>query len=306
MTRVLRYPFLSAVCCLSALACAVARDICVGEGLSGWARVLLVMTFVLLGLCFTLLSCRFFVDEGGVGVGFLLRVRRTSWDDLASMGVLSCNSRRTYLYGLYHDSPGFLEMLHRAPGCGRWGFVVPTSRKLVRAVVAFCPQEIDFTPAPKTHSVNPLRLLWHQAAVYLLMLIPGAALAFFTGTMMLFRASELPGALSVIGLTLAACAMFAAGLFLLNRAAVYVTACPCINEEGVRAGFGMYMSWEDVHFGYVHRRAQVSGMFLLSQPLETVGKRGQKPVYCLSLPDTSTLLLAYLTYCPYAEKGISI
>ena len=306
MTRVLRYPFLSAVCCLSALACAVARDICVGEGLSGWARVLLVMTFVLLGLCFTLLSCRFFVDEGGVGVGFLLRVRRTSWDDLASMGVLSCNSRRTYLYGLYHDSPGFLEMLHRAPGCGRWGFVVPTSRKLVRAVVAFCPQEIDFTPAPKTHSVNPLRPLWHQAAVYLLMLIPGAALAFFTGTMMLFRASELPGALSVIGLTLAACAMFAAGLFLLNRAAVYVTACPCINEEGVRAGFGMYMSWEDVHFGYVHRRAQVSGMFLLSQPLETVGKRGQKPVYCLSLPDTSTLLLAYLTYCPYAEKGISI
>lgn len=306
MTRVLRYPFLSAVCCLSALACAVARDICVGEGLSGWARVLLVMTFVLLGLCFTLLSCRFFVDEGGVGVGFLLRVRRTSWDDLASMGVLSCNSRRIYLYGLYHDSPGFLEMLHRAPGCGRWGFVVPTSRKLVRAVVAFCPQEIDFTPAPKTHSVNPLRPLWHQAAVYLLMLIPGAALAFFTGTMMLFRASELPGALSVVGLTLAACAMFAAGLFLLNRAAVYVTACPCINEEGVRAGFGMYMSWEDVHFGYVHRRAQVSGMFLLSQPLETVGKRGQKPVYCLSLPDTSTLLLAYLTYCPYAEKGISI
>ncbi len=306
MTRVLRYPFLSAVCCLSALACAVARDICVGEGLAGWARVLLVMTFVLLGLCFTLLSCRFFVDEGGVGVGFLLRVRRTSWDDLASMGVLSCNSRRTYLYGLYHDSPGFLEMLHRAPGCGRWGFVVPTSRKLVRAVVAFCPQEIDFTPAPKTHSVNPLRPLWHQAAVYLLMLIPGAALAFFTGTMMLFRASELPGALSVVGLTLAACAMFAAGLFLLNRAAVYVTACPCINEEGVRAGFGMYMSWEDVHFGYVHRRAQVSGMFLLSQPLETVGKRGQKPVYCLSLPDTSTLLLAYLTYCPYAEKGISI
>ena len=306
MTRVLRYPFLSAVCCLSALACAVARDICVGEGLAGWARVLLVMTFVLLGLCFTLLSCRFFVDEGGVGVGFLLRVRRTSWDDLASMGVLSCNSRRTYLYGLYHDSPGFLEMLHRAPGCGRWGFVVPTSRKLVRAVVAFCPQEIDFTPAPKTHSVNPLRPLWHQAAVYLLMLIPGAALAFFTGTMMLFRASELPGTLSVVGLTLAACAMFAAGLFLLNRAAVYVTACPCINEEGVRAGFGMYMSWEDVHFGYVHRRAQVSGMFLLSQPLETVGKRGQKPVYCLSLPDTSTLLLAYLTYCPYAEKGISI
>ena len=54
MTRVLRYPFLSAVSCLSALACAIARDICVGEGLAGWARVLLVMTFVLLVLCFML------------------------------------------------------------------------------------------------------------------------------------------------------------------------------------------------------------------------------------------------------------
>ena len=93
MTRVLRYPFLSAVSCLSALVCAIARDICVGEGLAGWARVLLVMTFVLLALCFMLLSCRFFVDESGVGVGFLLRIRRTPWDALASVGVLSCNSR---------------------------------------------------------------------------------------------------------------------------------------------------------------------------------------------------------------------
>ena len=25
---------------------------------------------------------------------------------------------------------------------------------------------------------------------------------------------------------------------------------------------------------------------------------------CLSLPDTSTLLLAYLTYCPYAKKHL--
>ena len=53
-------------------------------------------------------------------------------------------------------------------------------------------------------------------------------------------------------------------------------------------------------------RAQVSGMFLLSQPLETAGRHGEQAVYCLSLPDTSTLLLAYLTYCPYAEKGISV
>ena len=306
MTRVLRYPFLSAVGCLSALACAVMRDICVSEGLAGWSCVLLVMTLVLLALCAVLLSCRFFVDEGGVGVGFLLRVRRTSWNELVSVGVLSCNSRRTYLYGLYHDSPGFLELLHRAPACGRWGFLVPTSKKLVRAMAAYCPQEIDFAPAPKEHPVNPLRPLWHQAAVYLLMLIPGAALASFTGTMMLIQASRMIGTLRVVGLTLAACAMFAAGLFLLNRVAVYITTCPCINEEGVRAGFGVYIPWEAVRFGYVHRRAQVSGMFLLSQPLETVGKRGQKPVYCLSLPDTSTLLLAYLTYCPYAEKGISV
>ena len=276
------------------------------RSLLGWARVLLICTFVLLGLCFSLLSCRFFVDELGVGVGFLLRVRRTAWHELASVGVLSCNSRRTYLYGLYTYSTGFLELLHRAPGCGSWGFVVPTSRRLVSAVLDLCPEEINFTPAPRKHPVNPLRPLWHQAAMYMLLLIPGGALAFFTGAMMLVRASEMASALSVVGLTLAACGMFAAGLFLLYRALVAVTTCPWISEEGVRAGIGVYMPWEDVHFGYVHRRAQVSGMFLLSQPLEKAGKHGEQAVYCLSLPDTSTLLLAYLTYCPYAEKGISV
>ena len=101
MVRVLRYPYLTGLTCLCAVSCAVARDLCVGAGLLGWARVLLICTFVLLGLCFSLLSCRFFVDELGVGVGFLLRVRRTAWHELASVGVLSCNSRRTYLYGLY-------------------------------------------------------------------------------------------------------------------------------------------------------------------------------------------------------------
>lgn len=143
--------------------------------------MLLICTFVLLGLCFSLLSCRFFVDELGVGVGFLLRVRRTAWHELASVGVLSCNSRRTYLYGLYTHSTGFLELLHRAPGCGSWGFVVPTSRRLVSAVLDLCPEEINFTPAPRKHPVNPLRPLWHQAAMYMLLLIPGGALAFFTG-----------------------------------------------------------------------------------------------------------------------------
>ena len=96
------------------------------------------------------------------------------------------------------------------------------------------------------------------------------------------------------------------GAELISDGTVAVTTCPWINEEGVRAGVGVYMPWEDVHFGYVHRRAQVSGMFLLSQPLETAGRHGEQAVYCLSLPDTSTLLLAYLTYCPYAEKGISV
>ena len=239
-------------------------------------------------------------------MGFLLRVRRTPWQELASVGVLSCNSRRTYLYGLYQGSSGFLELLHRAPGCGNWGFVVPTSRRLISALLDLCPEEIDFAPAPRKRPVNPLRPLWHQAAMYTLLLIPGGALALFTGAMMLSRASEMTSAFSVVGLTLAACGMFAAGLFLLYRALVAVTTCPWISEEGVRAGVGVYMPWEDVRFGYVHRRAQVSGMFLLSEPLEKAGKRGETAVYCLSLPDTSTLLLAYLTYCPYAEKGISV
>ena len=155
MVRVLRYPYLTGAACLCAISCAVARDLCVGKGLLGWSRVLLVCTFVLLGLCFALLSCRFFADELGVGVGFLLRVRRTPWYELASVGVLSCNSRRTYLYGLYQGSNGFLELLHRAPGCGSWGFVVPTSRRLVSAVLDLCPETIDFAPAPRKHGGRP-------------------------------------------------------------------------------------------------------------------------------------------------------
>ena len=177
MVRVLRYPYLTGAACLCAISCAVARDLCVGKGLLGWSRVLLVCTFVLLGLCFALLSCRFFADELGVGVGFLLRVRRTAWHELASVGVLSCNSRRTYLYGLYQGSNGFLELLHRAPGCGSWGFVVPTSRRLISAVLDLCPETIDFAPAPRKHPVNPLRPLWRQAAMYMLLLIPGGSIS---------------------------------------------------------------------------------------------------------------------------------
>ncbi|MFR8178160.1 MAG: hypothetical protein ACLVB5_14265 [Christensenellales bacterium] len=55
MVRVLRYPYLTGAACLCAISCAVARDLCVGKGLLGWSRVLLICTFVLLGLM--LLRC---------------------------------------------------------------------------------------------------------------------------------------------------------------------------------------------------------------------------------------------------------
>lgn len=304
MVRVLRYPRLSAFAIGCVFVCAIARDVCVGQGLDGWARVLLVATFALLGLCGLLMSCRFFLDQKGVGVGFLLRVRRTPWHELASLGVLSCNSRRAYLYGLYRGSGDFLQMLHRAPQCGNWGFVVPTSRRLVSAIITLCPEEIDFSPEPVHRPALRLRPLWHQAALYLMMMIPASLLAFLTGGLMLVRASALSSPLTLTGLTLLAMALFAAGLILLYRAGVSVMTCPRINEEGVCAGAGTYMAWDDVRFGYVHRMAQVSGMFLLSQPLEEAGKRGAPPIRCLSMPDTSTLLLAYLTYCPHARKGM--
>ena len=96
MTRVLRYPRLSTAACVAVTACALGRDACISAGFSGWAHVLLIATLVLLALCVMLLSCRFFIDELGVGVGFLLRVRRTYWEDIASFGLLCCNSRRRY------------------------------------------------------------------------------------------------------------------------------------------------------------------------------------------------------------------
>lgn len=304
MTRVLRYPRLCVAACLGTVTCAFLRDYCVDRGMTGWSRVLLCATLMLLGLCFVLISCRFFVDEIGVGVGFLLRVRRTEWENLAAVGLMCCNSRRKYLYGLYRGSADFLHMLHRAPRCGPWGFVVPSGKKLTNALNTLCPYEIDFSPVPVPRRGGRMRMLWHQAALYALMLIPASAVAFLTGTLMLIRASGENGWLSVIGLTCAALCLFSAGLFLLYRALLTVFTCPGINETGVRAGYGLYLPWEDVRFGYVHRVGQVSGMFLLSEPLEAVTKRGSPPIRCLSMPDTSTLLLAYLTYCPHAPKGM--
>lgn len=304
MTRVLRYPRMSAAFCAGVLSCAVARDLCVSAGQDGWARVLLVVTLVLLAVSLTLLSCRFFVEDEGVGVGFLLRVRRTAWQDLCSLGVMCCNSRRMYLYGLYGPTD-FLQMLHRAPQCGKWGFVVPMSRRLISAILNRCPYEVDFSHIPRHKPHGRMRMLWHQAALYTVVMVPGAALAFVTGAAMLVRASRLEVFVSVLGLTLCACLLFAMGAFLLYRAALAVLLCPRIGEEGVRAGLGLYMPWPEIHFGYVHRMGQVSGMFLLSQRLEKTGKRDTPPMVCLSLPDTSTLLLFYLTYCPYAEKGMA-
>ncbi|MDO5298651.1 MAG: hypothetical protein Q4F18_04435 [Clostridia bacterium] len=302
MTRVLRFPRLSAAACLSAIVCALMRDMCVSRGIAGWAQVFLFATLALLGLCFALMSCRFFVDAQGVGVGFLLRVRRTDWDDLASLGVLCCNSRRVYLYGMYRGRADFLQLLHRAPRCGAWGFVVPGSRKLLRAIATLCPYEVDLSPVRPMKRQGRLRPLWHQTVLYTLLLVPVAALAFLTGGLMLIRASGLNAAAAMLGLTMGAMMLFAAGCLLLHRAQVTAMTCPGISDKGVCAGHGLYLPWEDVRFGYVHRIKHVSGMFLLSQTLEEAGRRGAPPILCLSMPDTSTLLLAYLTYCPHARK----
>lgn len=304
MTRVFRYPRLSALACLGAMLCALLRDFCVGASLHGWARVLLVATMALLALCVALMSCRLFADADGIGVGFLLRVRRTRWADVASLGLLYCNSRRRYLYGMYRGSTDFINLLHRAPQCGSWGFVAPANEKLLRAVLAHCPFDIDLSPMPEYARAKRLRVQWHQAAFYGAAMLPAAAVAFLTGALMLLRASETARLSGVAGLTLCAMALFFAGLMLLWRFVSTLLTCPAFNETGIRAGSGLYLPWREVRFGYVHRIAQMSGLFLLSQPLAAVQRRGAPPVLCLSMPDTRTLLLAYLMYCPQANRGM--
>ncbi len=304
MTRVLRYPRMSAWACLSVMLCALGRDICVGAGMDGWARVLLAATCALLALCVALLSCRFFVDELGVGVGFLLRVRRTPWEDIASFGLLCCNSRRHYFYGMYRGATDFINLLHRAPQCGAWGFVVPTSKKLIRAVSACCPFELDLSPVEKIKREGRLRTQWHQMLIHAAFMLPTSAVAFATGTLMLMQASRIEQMTRVTGLTLCAMALFAAALTLLYRLVSTISTRPRFNEQGVSAGRGLHLPWDRIRFGYVHRIAKMSGLFLLSQPLETVHRRGAPPMACLSMPDTTTMLLAYLTYCPHANKGM--
>ena len=300
MVRALRYPGLSAAACAAAVVCALGRDICVGAAMTGWANTLLIATVVLLVLCVVLLSCRFFVDEIGVGVGFLLRVRHTPWEDIASFGLLCCNSRRRYFYGMYRGTTDFINLLHRAPQCGSWGFVVPASRKLIRAVGMYCPFEVNLSSVPRAKRQGRLRAQWHHAAIHSAIMLPTAAVAFATGTMMMIQAA-LSGDFF---LALLALALYMAGIVLLYRLSSTITTCPGFNEQGVCAGYGLYLPWDEVRFGYVHRIAQMSGFFMLSQPLETVQKRGAPPVFCLSMPDTTTMLLAFLTYCPHAPQGM--
>lgn len=306
MTRVLRYPRMFAAACAVTFACAALRDFCVSRSFHGYAQVLLYATLLLLPVCLALLSCRFVVDAEGVGVGFLLQLRRTPWKDLSACGVLYCNSRRRYLYGMYRGHTDFLNLLHRAPACGKWGFVVPMGDTLLQAVCLHCPFGIDLSPLlPKTRSKG-MRAQWHQAALYALALVPVSVLALVTGALMIIRAAHIPSVMTAFGLTLCALLLAFSALAMLRRFISTVMTCPAFSEEGVSAGRSMYLPWEDVRFGYVHRIAHMSGFYLLSLPHYEMQRRNAPPVVCLSMPDTSTMLLAYLTYCPHADKGIQL
>lgn len=304
MTRVLRYPRMFACVCAATFTCAALRDFCVSRGFHGYSQVLLYATLLLLPVCLTLLSCRFVVDAEGVGIGFGLRLRRTPWSDIAAFGVLHCNSKRRYLYGMYRGHTDFLNLLHRAPVCGSWGFVVPMGRTLLEAVCHHCPFGMDLSPLPSNTHAGRLRSQWKQAALYTLMTLPSSAAALITGALMIRRAAHIGGGFSVFALTLGAAVLVFTALALIYRTANTVMTCPAFNEEGVCAGGGLYLSWQDVRFGYVHRIAHMSGLYFLSRPHYEMQRRNAPPVVCLSMPDTSTMLLAYLTYCPHADRGL--
>jgi len=302
MVRVLRYPRMFYFFSMLTIACALLRDACVSASLIGPAQVLLIATIVLLFGCLVLMSCRFFVDVEGVGVGFLLRIRRTGWEDIAALGLVCCNSRRQYFYGMYRGTTDFLNMLHHAPACGPWGFVVPVSRRLLCAICEFCPFELDVSHVPRIQEEGRLRPQWQHTVLYMLMMFPAIVVAVVTGALMLRDAAEISSPLTVTWMTLGAMALLAAGAVLLKKLVNTLLTCPSFNEKGVRAG--LYLPWENVRFGYVHRYRRMSGMFLLSQPLEAVKGRGAPPVQCLSMPDTTTMLLAYLNYCPHASQSM--
>jgi len=302
MVRVLRYPRMFYFVSALTIGCALLRDACVSASLDSFARILLVVTLFLLSACLMLMSCRFFVDAQGIGVGFFLRVRRTNWEDIAALGLVCCNSRRQYVYGMYRGATDFLNMLHHAPACGPWGFVVPMSKRLLCALCEFCPFELNVSHIPRQRRKGRLRPQWHHALLYTLMMIPAIIVSVVTGTLMLLNAAQSDHIPTVIWMTLGALMLLTTAGMLLKKLFNTMITCPAFNEQGVRAG--LYLPWEDVRFGYVHRIRRMSGMFLLSQPLDTVKERGAPPVQCLSMPDTTTMLLAYLTYCPHASKGM--
>jgi len=270
MIRVLRYPRMFYTICMLTMGCAVLRDYCMSASLTSFAHVLLVVTVVLLLLCLGLMSCRFFVDVQGVGVGFLFRVRRTNWEDIAAFGLVCCNSKRQYFYGMYRGSTDFLNMLHHAPACGPWGFVVPVSKKLLAAICEYCPFAVNLAAVPKPTKEGRLRMQWHHAVLYAMLMLPAAAVAFATGALMLSDAMQTRQLSTMNWATLGAVVLLAAGVQLVRKAISTCLTCPAFSEHGVCAGAGLYLPWEDVHFGYVHRIGRMSGMFLLSQPLEAL------------------------------------
>lgn len=303
MVRVLRYPRLSALACAGAFAAAIARDMTIASELPGLSGALLTLTLLLLlsGLC--LISCRFLVDMEGVGVGFLFRVRRTAWSELHALGTLACNSRRIYLYGLYRHSPVFLHMLHRAPRCGRWGFVVPMSKKLAGAIAAYSSFELDLYTGIRRCKEKGMRPVWHHALFQLVTTLPASAAALFTATALALRAVRSTAFLPCAARTGMAALLAFVALQLLYRAFLALQTCPHISERGISMGRALYLPWEEVRFGYVHRMGRISALYLLSAPPDELARTGAAPVCCLSMPDTSTLLLAYLTYCPHAKKS---
>lgn len=299
VVRALRYPRLSVLACALTLAAALGRDACIGAGLDGWSRILLYATFLGLACCFMLMSSRIIIDDMGIGIGFLLSVRHANWDELAALGALCCNSGRMYLYGMYRGHTEFVYLLHQAPRCGSWGFVAPLNEKLAGALRRHCPYPVDLSPVEIKKRPAGMRLLWHQTAAYALLMIPAAVVAFLTGGAMLVYSAGKGGTLS---LALGAAVMLSAGVFLIKRTMTTLMTCPAISEAGVCIGRGLYMPWEEVRFAYIHRIGQISGLFLLTRELGDVSRHGTPPVLCLSMPDTSTVLLAYLTYCPHAPK----
>ncbi|MBR2942579.1 MAG: hypothetical protein IKB82_04185 [Clostridia bacterium] len=301
MVRSLRYPRMCVFVVAITLLCALGRDVCLSAQMLGWAQMLLLATVLGILCSFMLMSCRITVDEMGIGVGVLLSMRYAAWDELATLGELCCNSRRAYLYGTYRERSDFINLLHMAPRCGRWGFVAPLNEKLRDAVKTYCPYPVDLSPITWENRPKGMRVLWQQAAVYALVMIPSALVAVATCALMLYAVAQ-KGASPL--LVPAAAAMFSAGVLLIRRTVNTLMTCPAISEAGVSIGRGIYMAWEDVRFAYVRRQAQVSGLFFLSREIEEVSRHAAPPVLCLSMPDTSTLLLAYLTYCPHAPQGM--